>query len=161
MDETVSLRVAETGDAAAIHALVHEAYAKWIPLIGRLPTPMQADYADAVTRHRFALLHVGAAFAALVETAADADHLTIENLAVRPPFQGRGLGRLLLRHAEDLAAASGLSEMRLWTNKKYTENLRLYASQGYRVAREEPYTGAGRTLDDDITVYMAKALVPG
>lgn len=158
MDETFSLRGAGTGDAEAIHVLVHEAYAKWIPLIGRLPTPMQADYADAVTRHRFDLLHVGGDLAALIETVPEPGHLLVVNVAVRPAFQGRGYGGRLLHHAEGIAAALGLTMLRLYTNKKYTANLRLYASLDYRVEREEPYAGADRTLDDDIVVHMAKAL---
>ena len=158
MDETVGLRVAGTSDAAAIHALVHEAYAKWIPLIGRLPTPMQADYAEALLRHRFDLLDVGGTLAALIETAPEPGHLMVVNVAVRPAFQGRGYGVRLLRHAEGIAAAAGLATLRLYTNKKYTANLRLYGSLGYRVEREEPYAGVDRTLEDDTVVHMAKRL---
>jgi len=35
-------------DASAIRALTREAYAKWVPVIGREPKPMMADYAKAV-----------------------------------------------------------------------------------------------------------------
>lgn len=158
MDATTDIRRAGPGDAEAIRALVHEAYAKWIPLIGRLPTPMGADYAQAVLRHRFDLLDVGDELAALIETVPEADHLMIVNVAVRPAFQGRGFGVRLLRHAEDIATAAGLSMLRLYTNKHYAANLRLYASLGYQVEREEPYAGAGKTRADDIVVHMAKDL---
>ena len=154
MDETVGMRVAEAEDAEAIRALTHEAYAKWVPVLGRLPMPMQVDYAEAVLHHRFDLLSVGDRLAALIETVAEGDHLLIVNVAVRPAFQGRGYGVRLLRLAEDLALASRLSAMRLYTNKKYAENLRLYASLGYRVEREEVYSGRA----DDIMVHMAKGL---
>ena len=39
MDETVSLRLAEATDVEAITALIREAYAKWMDLIGREPLP--------------------------------------------------------------------------------------------------------------------------
>ena len=35
-------------DAVAIQNLTREAYAKWVPIIGRQPKPMRMDYAEAV-----------------------------------------------------------------------------------------------------------------
>ncbi|MCJ2123892.1 GNAT family N-acetyltransferase [Methylobacterium sp. J-077] len=162
MAETVGIRRGEPADAAAIRALVDAAYAKWIPLIGRLPTPMQADYAQAVRHHRFDLLEFGEALAALIETTRrdreGNDHLLIVNVAVHPRYQGRGFGKRLLARAETIAAEAGLPRLRLYTHNKYTANLRLYAALGYRVEREEPYDGPGRTRDDDITVHMVKTI---
>ena len=51
---------------------------------------------------------------------------------------------------------AGLARLRLYTNKKYVANLRLYGALGYRVEREELYDGPGRTRDDDISVHMVK-----
>ena len=158
MDEGFVVRRGEPSDAEAIRALVEAAYTKWIPLIGRLPTPMQADYAEALLAHRFDLLQAGPDLAALIETQAEADHLLIVNVAVHPAFQGHGLGTRLLGLAEAIAAEAGLARLRLYTNKKYVANLRLYGALGYRVEREEPYDGPGRTRDDDITVHMVKDL---
>ena len=45
-------------DASAIRALTREAYAKWVPVIGREPKPMMADYAEAVQKHRIDLLYL-------------------------------------------------------------------------------------------------------
>jgi ribosomal protein S18 acetylase RimI-like enzyme len=98
---------------------------------------MTADYAEAVRSHRIDLLHVEGALAALIETIAEADHLLVENVAVSPAFQGRGLGRKLMAHAEHIAAASGFGEIRLYTNKLFAENIELYRKLGYRVDREE------------------------
>ena len=71
-------------------------------------------------------------------------HVLIENVAVRPEFQGRGFGVRLLTLAEELAAASGLAGTRLYTNKLFEVNIRLYASLGYQIEREEPINGAVR-----------------
>ena len=51
MSTGVELRRAGLGDAAAVRALTRSAYAKWVPVIGREPKPMTADYAEAVRRH--------------------------------------------------------------------------------------------------------------
>jgi GNAT superfamily N-acetyltransferase len=157
-EDAIVVRIGTRADAEAIRALVHAAYAKWIPVIGRLPMPMAADYAQAVERHRFDLLHVGAELAALIETVREADHVLVANVAVHPGFQGHGFGTRLMRLAEDLAAGAGLARLRLYTNKRYPENLRLYGRLGYRVEREEPYAGADRTREDDVMVHMAKDL---
>lgn len=164
MDEAVSLRVADVADAGEIGALTREAYAKWVSVIGREPLPMTVDYAVAMASHRFDLLHVGGRLAALIETVPDGDRLLIVNVAVRPDFQGRGFGARLLRLAEDLAGQAGLAGMRLYTNKLFAENIRLYASRGYRVDREEPLNGGvavhmSKRLDDPAAIDAAIACV--
>ncbi len=111
--ESFELRRAVVADAAAILELTREAYSKWIPVIGREPMPMTADYDEAVRKNRFDLLYVEGKLAALIETIAQADGLLIENVAVSPFFQGRGLGRKLIAHAERLAASLGYREIRL------------------------------------------------
>ncbi len=137
MSEAIALRPAVATDALAIRDLTRAAYAKWVPVIGREPKPMTADYAQAVRNHRFDLLHVDGALAALIETIPQTDHLLIENVAVSPDFQGRGLGRKLLAHAEDVAASMGYDQIKLYTNKLFAANVLLYARLGYVVEREE------------------------
>jgi len=149
--EAVSVRRATPKDADAIGALTREAYAKWVPLVGREPLPMTVDYAEAVKRHRFDLLFVGEALAALIETVPQGDELLIENVAVRPAFQRRGYGVRLLKLAETLAIEAGLKGARLYTNKLMAANVSLYRSLGYAIEREE-------TLGDRTAVHMVKPL---
>jgi len=145
----MTLRRAEAGDAAAVRELTRQAYAKWVPVIGREPKPMQADYDEAVRNHRIDLLHVDGKLAALIETIDEPDHLLVENVAVAPAFQRRGLGRKLMAHAERLAVSLGYREIRLYTNKLFAENVELYAGLGYRVDREE-------TIPAGTVVHMSK-----
>ena len=133
----MEMRQATAADAGAISDLTRQAYAKWVPLIGREPKPMTADYDQAVARHRFDLLHIDGTLAALIETIGEADHLLVENVAVSPDFQGRGLGRKLMAHAEVLAREQGFGMIRLYTNQRFAENIALYRRLGYRIDREE------------------------
>ncbi len=110
---------------------------------------MTVDYAEAVKNHRIDLLYVDGKLAALIEMVPEADHLLIENVAVSPAFQGRGLGRTLMAHAEQVAASLGHSETKLYTNKLFDENVRLYRELGYGIDREEAFKGG-------ITVHMSK-----
>jgi GNAT superfamily N-acetyltransferase len=133
----IQLRRASVADVDAIRALTRAAYAKWVALIGREPVPMTADYDAAILTHRFDLLERDGRLVALIETVDEGDQLLIENVAVAPAFQGQGLGRALLAHAERLAAELGRPRLRLFTNRRFAENIRLYQSVGYVIDREE------------------------
>ncbi len=148
-DAKIRVRQALPEDADAVRSLTRDAYAKWVDVIGREPLPMAADYVAVLKHHRVDLLTVGTTMAGLIETVSKADHLLIENVAVSPAFQGRGFGRMLLENAEARAASSNLTEVRLYTNKLFTENLRFYEKRGYKVDREETWTGG-------VIVHMAK-----
>ena len=147
----IELKQAKKEDAEAIRFLTREAYAKWVPLIGREPLPMSVDYDEAVAKHRFDLLLMGGELAALIETVPHDDHLLIENVAVSPCHQGKGLGRKLLDHAERLAVTAGHGEIKFYTNKLFAENLAIYDKLGYQVEREEELMGG-------VCVHMKKAI---
>jgi N-acetylglutamate synthase-like GNAT family acetyltransferase len=144
-----SLRPATPEDAGAIRSLTREAYSKWVPVIGREPLPMTADYDEAVRKHRIDLLHIDSRLAALIEMVPADGHLLIKNLAVSPELQNRGFGRKLLAHAEQVAAAEGYPVVKLYANKLFAANVQLYLRVGYGVDREE---------DSKLgtTVYMSK-----
>ena len=151
MSDREELRQAVVADAGEIRALTRAAYAKWVPVIGREPKPMTADYTAAVRKHRFDLLYVEGALAALIETIVETDHLLIENVAVLPRHQGRGFGRKLMAHAEKMAASLGFGEVRLYTNKLFAENVEFYGKLGYRIVREEEFKGG-------VVVHMTKPI---
>ena len=154
MNDAIEMRRGGPADAAAIRRLTREAYARWVPVIGREPMPMGADYEAAVRDHRFDLLHLGGVLVALIETVDEGDKLLIENVAVLPAFQGRGLGSRLMAHAEEIARALGHVHIRLYTNKRMVENVKLYLRLGYGVDGEEDL-GPGM-----LRVHMSKALGP-
>jgi len=151
------LRIRRAGprDADAVRSLTRAAYAQWIPVIGREPLPMKADYEKAVHEHEIDLLYAGDDLRALIEVFLTGDHLFIENIAVAPEHQGKGLGHHLLTHAETKAKSAGLGELRLLTNQAFASNVRLYQSVGFRIDRTEPHFGGGTT------VYMSKQLWGG
>ena len=153
MDEALTFRRATAADAAAARNLTREAYAKWVPVIGREPKPMTADFDAAIRDHRVDLLCQGERIVALIETIAEPEALLIENVAVSPTCQGRGLGRRLMAQAERLAAAMGYGEIRLYTNARFVDNVAFYQRLGYAMTREAPFLG-GRI------VHMSKRLPP-
>lgn len=129
---SVALRRATAADAPAIKALVLDAYAKYVPRIGRPPAPMIADYAAGVARHQMWIAEDGNGLAAVLELVPEDTALLIENIAVAPGRQGRGIGRHLLAFAETEARRQSYAWIRLYTNEKMVENIALYQSVGYR-----------------------------
>ncbi|HEU4825445.1 MAG TPA: GNAT family N-acetyltransferase [Dongiaceae bacterium] len=147
----LSIRRAVAGDVAHVQALTRQAYAKWVPAIGREPLPMAADYDRAVREHIVDLLFVVSEPAGLIEMVNEGDHLLIENVAIAPAFQRRGYGGLLVAHADEVARSLRLGTLRLYTNARFAGNVDFYRRHGYTVDREEPFKGG-------ITIHMSKKI---
>ena len=148
----LTFRRANENDAETVRALTHAAYAKWVAVIGRRPKPMNVDYEHAVRAHQIDLAYLDGELAGVIEIIPAADHLLLENLAVTPAHQRKGLGRRMMARVEALARARGLTLVRLYTNKAFASNLAFYQKLGYAIEREEPIKGGG-TL-----VHFAKTL---
>jgi ribosomal protein S18 acetylase RimI-like enzyme len=112
---------------------------------------MTADYDRAVTEHIIDLVEERGELLALIEMVPAPDHLLIENLAVRPDQQGRGLGDLLLRHAETLALSMEFAETQLYTNAAFASNLAFYRKRGYQEYRTA-------TVSVGTVIFMRKKL---
>jgi GNAT superfamily N-acetyltransferase len=148
------LRRATSVDAEAVRRLTRSAYAKWVPLIGREPKPMTADYERAVLEHIVDLYEEDGQLRALIEMIPMKDHLLIENIAVHPKQHGKGLGDKLLEHAEQLGRSLGFIETRLYTNAAFASNLAFYGRRGYtEYLRETLALGA-------VAVHMRKTIQP-
>ena len=147
------LRRATDSDARGITELVAAAYRDYEPLLGRTPQPMLVHYAEAVREHEIWVLDADGVLVGVLELDPRPDHLWIENVAVAPGWQGRGLGRDLLRHAEDEARGHDLDEVGLLTNERYVANIAMYTHYGYRETHRVSHQGTD-------LVFFRKRLVP-
>jgi len=140
------LREAQPGDREAIERLVEAAYGVYVARIGRRPAPMDADYARLIDRGQVTILARDGAVVAAIVLVPMADHLLVENVAVDPAAQHAGLGRRLMAHAEEVARALGLSELRLYTNELMVENVAWYPRLGYRETERRAESGFARVF---------------
>lgn len=146
------IRPAEPGDRAAVEAIVDAAYSIYLERIGKAPGPMLDDYARLIAAGAVSVLDdPDGTIAALIVLLPKPDHLLLDNIAVRPDRQGRGLGRRLIAFAESETRRLGYAELRLYTHEKMTENIALYRRLGFRE------TGRGREAGYD-RVFMAKPI---
>ena len=150
-ERSPTLRRATAADVVPIRDLVAAAYGKYVALIGRTPIPMLTDYAAAVRDHDVWVLDSEGTVVGVIELAGRDNHLWLDNVAIAPEWQGRGLGRWLLGHAEAEAQRLRLPEIRLLTNERYVENIAIYTRYGYRETHREPHLGTD-------LVYFAKRL---
>jgi ribosomal protein S18 acetylase RimI-like enzyme len=127
----ITLRPAVATDATRVAALVDAAYGGYVARIGMRPGPMTEDHAEVIASRKVTVAEVGGAIVGLLVLAVDDEGFLIENVAVHPSHQGRGLGRTLLETAETAARNEGFGAIHLSTHELMTENLALYARIGY------------------------------
>jgi ribosomal-protein-alanine N-acetyltransferase len=94
------------------------------------------------------------AAAALLVLWHHATRLRVYDVATHPDLRGRGLGLLLMRHAETLARKAGCRDISLEADAKDRRLVSWYEEQGYAVAGRLPdFYAAGRPA-----VRMRKAV---
>ena len=142
----MTVRRATPADVPALYVVANEAYLLYVPRIGRMPAPMTADYSAAVQSGQAWVAEVDGQVLGLLVLVVCQGYLLIENIAVLPSAQRRGIGGRLLMLAEDEARANGLGEIRLYTNEGMTENLAYYPRHGYRETRRAEEHGFRRVF---------------
>jgi ribosomal protein S18 acetylase RimI-like enzyme len=146
-----SIRAAVAADVATIRAIVDAAYGGYIGRTGKPPRPMLADYDALVADGRVSVLEADGQIAGVLVLLPQEGYLLLDNVAVAPAFQGRGLGLALIAFAEDEGRRLGFDEVRLYTNVLMTENQALYTHLGF----EETHRGE---QDGYERVFMRKRL---
>jgi GNAT superfamily N-acetyltransferase len=146
------IRRAEPADRQQVEAIVRAAYELYVERIGKPPGPMLDDYRRLIDQGVVSVLEeANGPIAALIVLLPQPAHLLLDNVAVRPDRQGRGVGRRLIAFAEAEARRLGYAELRLYTHAMMTENIALYTRLGFRE------TGRGHEAGYD-RVFMTKPL---
>src|SRR5437868_5608533 len=107
---------------------------------------MTADYAQAVRGGQAWAAVEDGQIAGFVILVPQDGYLLLDNVAVLPAAQGRGIGARLLGLAEEHARAFGLGEIRLYTNEAMTENLAYYPRHGYTETHRAEQEGFRRVF---------------
>ena len=124
-------RPATAADAAGISECVRAAYSHYIERIGEPPGPMLDDYDEVVRDYRAYVIEDGNEIIGVLVLMDKENGLLLDNVAVLPSRQGEGIGRRLLEHAESEARRLGHAYLDLYTHQQMTENIAMYARQGY------------------------------
>src|ERR1700756_2099618 len=94
--DTPPIRGPTAADAARMRAIALAAYAKYVPRIGREPSPMVADYEAAVAANHAVVIEATGRIRGYMVAWPASDAYFIDNIGVDPAYQGGGLGRRLI-----------------------------------------------------------------
>ena len=148
MDVEPDIRLATTADATGIADCVKAAYEHYVDRIGKLPGPMLDDYLEMVEKHLVFVAEADGIVGVLV-LIQDSGNMLLDNVAVHPAQQGKGLGKRLIDLAESEAAKRGFDRLQLYTHRSMTENYEMYSSLGYLETERKNVQGYDR-------IYMEK-----
>ena len=143
------IRLAGPDDATAIQGIAESAYQIYIGDLGRPPAPMVADFARHLDRDRVVVFELDDVIAGYAIVIDDGHRALLDNIAVDPAFQGKGIGRALVDDAERHAATLGYEALDLYTNVVMTANIAWYRKLGFMETRRVEERGFRR-------VYMSK-----
>lgn len=152
-------RPATEADAAGLSACARAAYAKYPERNGLIPVPMRQDYAEVVREWQVTVVESGGGpghageVAALIVMGPAEEGFLLDNVAVAPEHQGKGLGKALLAFAEEEAVRQGYDSIYLYAQEVMTENIALYEHIGYEEYARRREHGLPR-------VYLRKQLAP-
>jgi ribosomal protein S18 acetylase RimI-like enzyme len=120
---------------------------KVIPLISPLPTGHELPrdlllLADPSWEQVEQYVHAGQCYRAMIEAQVvgvivlmviSEEVLEIKNIAVAEAWQGKGIGRQLLRHARKVARADGYFRLQIATGNSSIGQLALYQQEGFKI----------------------------
>ena len=138
----MDIGLATPADLSAVQQIVETSYADYIPLIGRRPAPMDADYATAIGAGQLYVL--GNPMVGCLVMFPEGDAIEIDMIAVSPEAQGQGIGRKLLDFAADHARAMGQTKLTLYTNAKMARNVVIYEKYGFTITHRATVDGFDR-----------------
>jgi ribosomal protein S18 acetylase RimI-like enzyme len=151
------IRLATRADQEGAEEVTRAAYEPWVEVVGGRPGPMDADFASLIGERK---VHVAVAdgtsgrhpsVAGVLVQAIEESALLIENVAVQPAHQRRGLGLALITFAEETARASGLAAVRLYTHERMATNIAWYEQLGYVISGTEP-------IESGQLVHLSKSI---
>jgi GNAT superfamily N-acetyltransferase len=145
------IRPARQSDRAAVEAVVRAAYSIYIERLGKPPGPMLDDYERRIAENAVHVLETDGAIAAIIVLLPQPGALLLDNIAVSPAWQRRGLGGGLIAFAEAETLRLGFAELRLYTHAAMTENIALYSRLGFAETGRACQAGYHR-------VFMCKLL---
>jgi len=144
--DTIRIRTASKNDLSTVQRCAKLAYAKYMERMDKPPAPMSADFAKHIKLNQLYVAIYESQLAGYIVCFQEQQQLQIENVAVYPEFERRGIGKRLLNFAERLAYKLHLPAVQLYTNEAMTENLLMYPKLGYIETHRQQQAGFSRVF---------------
>lgn len=150
-NQKIAIRHAISNDAQIMRKCAEAAYQHYTDRIGKPPAPLLADYSALVAGDGVFVAEIHGKMVGMLVLVANDNRIILDNVAVFPEHQGKGIGGKLIQFAEDEARRRGFHSIDLYTNEAMTENIAIYAHIGYEEVDRRSEDGYRR-------VYMRKNL---
>jgi len=141
MNDKITINIIQPEDADAVYAIEEEVFAD------NFPWPREW-FDDAVSGEDGGYVYVAhyenqlAGFCIMYHNtnmeAHDFHYCKIGNIAVKPEFRGKQIGRALMMQMLKRAAELGLDRIKLETSEKNTAAISLYKSLGFKITDTLP-----------------------
>ena len=149
------IRRAELSDLEAVQQISADAYIPvYQAICGFIPKPAVEDYRPRIERGEAWLLEADNQPVAVAILEQNPDYLEVYSIAVRPEAQRKGFGAMLLRFADQRAAAVSVPGIRLYTNTRMERNIALYRRHGFVEMGARPHP----SRQGDVLVDMVKTM---
>ena len=128
------IRLAMTTDVPAIKLIARKSFERYVPLIGKLPAPMNAYFSGHVLKGTVFIAQSekkqGSVLRYAIVRQRDGEWL-FDNFAVSPEPQGRGVGSALITACETFLQKRGVQRYHVYTNEAMEQNLTRYPEIGF------------------------------
>ena len=150
------IRLAMTTDVPAIKLIARKSFERYVPLIGKPPAPMNANFSGHVLKDTVFIAQSekkqGSVLGYAIVLQRDGEWL-LDNIAVSPEAQGRGIGSALIAACETFLQKQGVQRYHLYTNEAMEQNLTWYPEIGF--------VEMARRLEDGFSrICFTKEMVP-
>ena len=147
----IVIRSAVAADLPVIAAVMHEAFAGFIPLTGQAPQPLLEDHGKRIEKGESPVLLEDEKIIGVAVLVTESDVPVLRTVAVLPERQSAGHARRLIAFAEEEARRRGAGEIRVVVHVTMAKAIRLYRALGYAECRRAEQEGYYR-------VFMKKRL---
>lgn len=110
---------------------------------------MLDDYARVIEQYEATVAEQDGEIVGVLVLIETESGMLLDNVAVHPVQQSKGLGRRLIELAESQAQGQGYEQLELYTHQCMTENVEMYKAMGYVETEKKNVRGYDR-------VYMRK-----
>ena len=112
---------------------------------------MLDDYSQVIRQHQVFVADQQSKVVGVIVLILKGGGILLDNVAVHPSQQGKGLGGRLIALAESEAQRQGFAQLDLYTHECMSENIAMYKKLGYLETERRVERGYQR-------VYMRKIL---
>ena len=150
------IRLAMTTDVPAIKLIARKSFERYVPLIGKLPAPMNAYFSGHVLKGTVFIVQSekkrGSVLGYAIVLHRDGEWL-LDNIAVSPEAQGRGVGSALIAACKTFLQKRGVQRYHLHTDEAMEQNLTWNPEIGFVEMARRLEVGFSR-------IYFTKETVP-